>query len=51
MEEEGKTGMGRDSFSCKGVEEPGVEGGVKAGDINAGMCCVRASEMELRCRR
>ena len=31
--------MNRGSRSCNGVMEPGVEGGVKEGDINAGMSC------------
>jgi hypothetical protein len=50
-EEKGKTGMDRGSFSCNGVAEPGVEGGVKAGDINAGMCCEPTSEREESRRR
>jgi hypothetical protein len=39
VEEKGKTGMDRGSFACNGVVDPGVDGGVKAGEINAGICC------------
>jgi len=52
-ERRGKTGMDRGSFECNGVVDPGVKGGVKAGEINAGICCEPASEEEYesRCRR
>lgn len=46
--EKGKTGMDRGSFACNGVVDPGVEGGVKAGETNAGNCCEPTSSRRRR---